>query len=271
MCRAAQFGEQCEKAIRDERVKCFAYLSNGQESIGAAVAEAFRDVKVNVFPQHRNQAEYIAFGGDVTKLRDELLGLPTGTTGGIGGDPMHAFESQQVKFIGHVGLVGDNIPIAVGHAYASKDWSICFIGDSSVEEDTFGPSIGFATTHNVPVLFVEADNGLSVITETSKRRSWRSASIADAYGCATYRCEDDEPFSLCDAVKNLTKRRIPVFISVATNRKYRHVGTGLNDTPMRWDTMMETRIKLLTSSNGFTKEADIIEGDAISEMEALWK
>jgi len=124
MCRCRAFDDECEIKIREGKVKTFTYLSAGQEAIAAAVSVSFAGA--HVFPQHRNHSAYISFGGDVKKLRDELLGLRTGTTNGMGGDPCH--HDRAAKIWGHCGLVGDQAPVAVGFALASKQRVVCFGG-----------------------------------------------------------------------------------------------------------------------------------------------
>ena len=267
MARSFYFDEGCHQALVDGRVTCFTYLSSGQESIAAAVAAAFHGIKVNVFPQHRNHDSFISFGGDPKAIRDELLGLPSGTTGGIGGDPCHAFKSDRVNYVGHIGFIGDQVPIGVGMAFATKEWSVIFCGDSSCEEDCFWPAVGFAVTHNLPVLFVEADNGLSVITEVSKRRSWHSDKVAFAYGCAAYNV-DDNPLLIHQIVTHALKKQHPSYIRVATNRRYKHVGHGLNDVPMKWDRMSLYRDVMY---NKYSDRARKIESDAQIEMSQLWQ
>mgnify|MGYP001583176898 CR=1 FL=1 len=267
MCRTHWFDEYLHGKLVDGTVKCFVYLSSGQEAIPAAVACAFRDKKVNLFCQHRSHAAYIAFGGDMVKLRDELLGLETGTTRGVGGDPCHAMESEQAKMWGHSGLVADHVPIAVGMAFATREWSVCFFGDSAVEEDVFWPAVGFAVTHHLPVLFVEEDNGLSVVTETAKRRSWQGNSVASGFQCWNMALEDD-PFALAEIVSKCTQIRGPRYFRVRTCRKYRHVGPG-SDGPMKWDRMQMIRLKFLSDGPQDAFEAARIESEMKREIEDL--
>ena len=263
MCRAHWLDEGCHQALVDGRVKCFTYLSSGQEAIAAAVACAFRDRKVNLFCQHRNHGAYLSFGGDPVKLRDELLGLETGTTRGIGGDPCHAFDGDQAKMWGHSGLVADQVPIAVGMAFATGQWSICFFGDSAVEEDVFWPAVGFAVTHRLPVLFVCEDNGLSVITETAKRRSWEAVNVARSYGIIADNLEnDDDPAGIVTFLQTTINIPRPIFVNIRTCRKYRHVGPG-SDGPMKWDRMAMVRERM-------GEAGAEIERTAKREMEELW-
>ena len=265
MCRIRYFSVYAHQAIVDGRVKCFTYLSAGQEAAPAAVAWAFQSKRVNVFCQHRNHGAYIAFGGDVTKLRDELLGERTGTTGGIGGDPMHHFRNDRVWMVGHSGLVADQIPIGVGMALATGEQSIIFMGDAAPEEDVFGPAIGFASSKALPVLFVCEDNNLSVITAVSLRRNWSAALVAQGYNIVAS-MTNDNPFVIEALLSN--GRGEVGFIEIACQRMYRHVGAG-QDRPMKYDCLHETRNYLLEKYKGIF--LDGIEGDAKEEMSALWK
>jgi pyruvate dehydrogenase E1 component alpha subunit len=222
-------------------------------------------VRPNVFCQHRNHDILCAFGADMTKVRDELLGLETGTTHGLGGDPCHHDQSAQYgKIWGHIGLVGDQVPIAVGMAYATNEWSVCFLGDATVEEDNFWPSVGFAVTHKLPVLFVELDNGLSVITRREVRRLWDSQKVAVGFGCAAETVMD-HPVQVAAAVELISNHR-PVYLRVLTNRRYRHVGAG-TDGPVVCQ--MEHYRQEMYGKYG--DKARAIESAAILEMERIWQ
>ena len=100
------------------------YLSIGQESIAATVSCTTKNPWV-LF-QHRGHSNYIAFGGNQTKLIDELIGLETGSNRGYGGSP--PIQDFNKKIIGHSGLIGDHVPIACGVALKIKknDSVVCF-------------------------------------------------------------------------------------------------------------------------------------------------
>lgn len=264
MCRSREFDEQVYRAVEDKRVNCFVYLSSGQEAIPAAIAEAFvGHGKPPVFCQHRNHAAYISFGGNVEKLRDELLGKETGTTKGIGGDPMHC--DPEIKFFGHSGLVADHVPQAVGYAFATRKPVVCFFGDSAVEEDVFMPALGFAATENLPVLFVCEDNGLSVVTRTEKRRSWSALKVARGYDIATFDAIDN-PQIIYDVAHSFLHFQTPVFLEVSCCRKYRHVGIGV-DNDMAWNRMRAVCDEAVKANYDETVR---LESEAVNEMRRLW-
>lgn len=69
-------------------------------------------------------------------------------------------------------IVGGNIPIAVGIAYSLKmnnknSKVYCFIGDMTSETGIAHESIKYSINHDLPIIFVVEDNGLSVCTETN--------------------------------------------------------------------------------------------------------
>lgn len=71
------------------------------------------------------------------------------------------------------GIAGGVAPIAVGLAMGIKRKGegrkvVCFLGDMTAEMGIVHESIKYAANHDLPVLFVVEDNGLSVSTETFK-------------------------------------------------------------------------------------------------------
>lgn len=259
MARIFWFDEFCHRALERGEIKCFTYLSSGQEAAPAALAWNFRDHYVNLFCQHRNHGAYLAFGGDPARLHDELRGLSTGTTGGMGGDPCHHFETERVKMWGHDGLVGSQVPIGVGMAYATGQWSIIFCGDATVEEDYFWPAVSFAADKKLPVLFVCENNDLSVITRVETRRKWTAHRVAEAFGVSSWFSDDDLTHL------EVSDINYPTFVEIYCERRFRHVGPG-TDGPMKIDRVSQAR--LVAARYG--PEAKEIEEAAYNEMEALW-
>ena len=76
-----------------------------------------------------------------------------------------SIQCKDKNIYGHDGLMGNQVPIGVGACFASKLPTIIFVGDSAAEEDYSLSSIGWASTKNLPILFVVEDNNLSILTE----------------------------------------------------------------------------------------------------------
>jgi pyruvate dehydrogenase E1 component alpha subunit len=211
--------------IQDKTIKFPVYLSAGQESIPCSIAGVLEEKKIesNIFIQHRGHSTYLAFNADPEKLIDELLGLESGCSFGMGGSA--SIQSIEKNIYGHDGLMGSQVPIAVGHCYQTKAPTIVFMGDASAEEDYVGSAIGWASTKNLPILFVVEDNNLSILTEKKVRRNWNMHELAHAYKVEAYDIEDD-PLAISNHMMNVFKK--PLLLNVRTIRKYWHSGAGVD-------------------------------------------
>ena len=263
MCMCRYFEEGLIEAVRDGRVTNLVYLSLGQEAVSATLAEILQGYMI--FTQHRCHDTYLAFGGPPERLRDELMGLPTGTSGGRAGSNCIQYHADGVAMFGHHGLIGENVPLGVGAALGSGKPVVCFFGDGAAEEDYVLASMGFAATHRLPVLFVCQDNNLSILTETSARRSWKLADVCQAFGIAAATVSDD-PWSIARHTEDLCKN-LPALLTVHVCRKNWHVGVGVDGLP-EWERFELVKRELESMDLGEACES--IERAVQREMKDLW-
>lgn len=238
------------------------YLSLGQEHIPAAISTVFSDCLI--FAQHRGHSVYLSFGGDPAKLIDELLHRPTGCAKGMAGSA--SIHAPEVGMFGHSGLMGDQVPIAVGAALGSGRKVLTVMGDASAEEDYIYGAMGFAATKRLPVLFVCEDNDLSILTRTPVRRTWTICSVAQGLGIPAVDITDD-PWLIAHHVKWLTAR-LPVCLNIRTCRTLWHAGTGC-DGPPEWDRF--ALIKATMKELGLEGPAIEIEREAERTVKDLWE
>lgn len=264
MCMIRYFESELIGAVKDGRVIYQVYLSLGQEAISAAMSLAIRDYQI--FTQHRCHAVYLAFGGPPEKLRDELLGLPTGTSGGKAGSNCIQCHDNGIVMFGHHGLIGENVPLAVGAALGNHKSTVCFFGDGAAEEDYVFAAMGYAATHKLPVLFVCEDNNLSILTPISTRRNWNMTQVAKALGIPSIDITDD-PWTILYHTRNLTTQ-LPAFMNIFTCRANWHVGIGTDGPPEwgRWS-IVKDQLKEL----GLSQEIQEIEIEVRNNMEQLWQ
>lgn len=224
LCR--NFDEIVFKKLQDKTITYPTYLSVGQEFISATIAQVVESMNIepDIFIQHRGHATYLSFGGDVVQLIDELLGRKSGCANGMGGSA--SIHSKEKNIYGHDGLMGSQVPIAVGSCYASRKPTIVFMGDSSAEEDYVFSSIGWAATKKLPILFVVEDNNLSILTEKKVRRSWSMHKVAEGFGF-TGIDTSDSPYNINYALKDVFQE--PLLLNINTVRKYWHAGAGIDD------------------------------------------
>lgn len=221
MCMIRFFELELQKLREKNIVKILIYLSLGQEAIASALSLALN--KPFIFMQHRGHAQYLAFGGNVKKLIDEFLGKKTGTNKGMGGSPP-IFDLKK-KIYGHVGLIGDQVPVAVGFSLIKKKNNVlCFFGDGAAEEDYVLAALGYAATKKLKILFICDDNNYSVLTPIKDRRSWKIENVAKSFGIKTISIKDD-PIKIYKTVKNF-ENKLPALINIKTCREYWHEGHG---------------------------------------------
>jgi acetoin:2,6-dichlorophenolindophenol oxidoreductase subunit alpha len=256
-----RFELKVKEAYDSKRFTIPVYLCIGQELNAAAYSMMLQGF--DIFAQHRSNGIYLAFGASPEALRDELLGLPTGCSGGMSGS--NAIQGREIRMFGHSGLMGEQVPIAVGAAMASGNKTLTVCGDASVEEDYIYPSLGFAASKKLPVLFVCEDNGLSILTPVETRRNWSAANVARSLGMPAVEVTDD-PWLIAYHLEELTKT-LPAFINIHTVRNYWHAGTG-TDGPPEWDRYHMVRNEVLKM--GLADDISAIEATNQQRADDLW-
>lgn len=265
--RRASFTRQFEfhfKKVYDDKLAppIPIYLCVGQEFISAALSMVLK--KYQIFAQHRGHGIYLAFGGPPEGLRDELLGLPTGCSGGMSGS--NAIQCPQINMFGHSGLMGEQVPISVGAALASQKPTLTIMGDASAEEDYIYPSLGYAATKKLPILFICEDNGLSILTPIEVRRNWSVVSVAQSLGIPAVDIADD-PWLIAYHAQEMSKN-LPGFINIQTVRQLWHAGTGSDGEP-EWDRYQLVKDEMV--KRGYGKEIGLIEKETLKRAEELWE
>jgi len=210
--------------IKQAKFKCPIYLSAGQEFIPATIATLTKR-KPSIFAQHRAHHTYLSFGGEIVELIDELLGKSTGCSNGMGGSA--SIQSKKIKMYGHDGLMGSQIPIAVGSAFSSKEFTLGIMGDASAEEDYVMSAIAWAGFKKLPILLVVEDNNLSILTEKKVRRDWDMHTFAKSVSVDAYEISDD-PNEIYENLLNYDYNS-PRLLNINTTRLFWHSGAGIDE------------------------------------------
>ncbi len=261
-CFARHFEFKVKEAFDRKLIRVPIYLSVGSEFNSAALSLVFPNVQI--FGQHRCHSLYLNYGGKAEELRDELLSLPTGCSGGMSGS--NAIQGKSIDMFGHSGLMGEQIPIAVGAALGNNRKTLTICGDASVEEDYIYPSLGFAATKKAPVLFICEDNDLSILTPTSVRRNWQPSNVAQSIGIPSIDITDD-PWLIAYYAKKMAAD-LPGFINIRTVRVLWHAGTGTDGAP-EWNRYQ--LIKDEMTRLGLSNEVAKIEVDSQKKAEGIWE
>ncbi|MBT6469803.1 MAG: hypothetical protein HOK52_00910 [Candidatus Marinimicrobia bacterium] len=263
MARVRYFELGVIDAVNSKKINYPVYLSSGQEAVAAVLSTKMRHYLT--FPQHRAHDIYLSWGGSPEKLRDELLGLPNGTSEGKAGSNCLQLHQDNMNIYGHHGLIGENVPQAVGAALGSSKPTVCIFGDGAVEEDYVLAAMGFAASQKLPIIFICIDNNLSILTPVEVRRTWKVVDIARGFGLNAYECADD-PRAIAHYLSSAPDDK-PLLINIHVCREYWHAGVGVDGVPA-WDRFNMIRNELVDL--GIEKEAKKIEKNAQLEMEEVW-
>jgi TPP-dependent pyruvate/acetoin dehydrogenase alpha subunit len=169
MRRIRAFEERVVALTRAAEIEGLVHVSIGQEAVAAGVCSRLRADDA-VYSGHRAHGHAIAAGAPLGPLLAELMGRDTGLCRGLGGS-MHVVDSAH-GFMGATGVVGGNIPIALGSALAARlrgadSVAAVFFGDGAVQAGHFAEAVNLAALWKLPLLLVCENNGFAEFTPRS--------------------------------------------------------------------------------------------------------
>ncbi len=138
----------------------FCHLYIGQEAVvvGMQMALAGRD---QVITSYRDHGHMLACGMDARGVMAELTGRRGGYSKGKGGS-MHMFSIEKGFFGGH-GIVGAQVPLGTGLAFASKysgAGRVCltYFGDGAANQGQVYEAFNMAKLWSLPVVYIVENN-----------------------------------------------------------------------------------------------------------------
>src|SRR6188474_1074788 len=185
MWRIRLFEERVGQLVRAGEIDGLIHLSTGQEGVAAAVCSQLRDDD-HVYSGHRAHGHAIAQGASLGRVMAELMGRDTGLCRGLGGS-MHLVDVEH-GFLGATGVVGGNVPLALGSALAGRlagrdEVAVVFFGDGAVQGGIFVESVNLAALWALPVILVCENNGFAEFTPRSAHSTVeRVADVVAPYG-----------------------------------------------------------------------------------------
>jgi pyruvate dehydrogenase E1 component alpha subunit len=154
----------------------FCHLYIGQEAVvvGMKMAAADGDQMITTYRDHGHM---LACGMDPKGVMAELTGRAHGYSKGKGGS-MHMFSKPRHFYGGH-GIVGANVPLGVGIAFANRyrdSGHVCqtYFGDGAANQGQVYESFNMAKLWKLPVVFVIENNKYAMGTSVE-----RSAATTD--------------------------------------------------------------------------------------------
>src|SRR5262245_55880803 len=169
MWRIRLFEERVGQLSRAGEIDGLIHLSVGQEGVAVGVCTQLRDDD-HVYSGHRAHGHAIAKGASLERVMAELMGRDAGLCRGLGGS-MHLVDVEH-GFMGATGVVGGNVPIALGSALAARlrgsdAVAVVFFGDGAVQAGHFNETVNLATLWQLPLILVCENNGFAEFTPRS--------------------------------------------------------------------------------------------------------
>jgi pyruvate dehydrogenase E1 component alpha subunit len=187
MVRIRRFEERSLRAYQAKKIGGFLHLYIGQEAVAVGCC-SLMGPEDHVITAYRDHGHAIAVGMETKALMAELYGKATGCSKGKGGS-MHFFDPSRNFWGGH-GIVGGQVPLGAGIAYALKYKGVkgacmAFMGDGAVNQGAVHESYNLAALWQLPVVFVIENNGYSMGTSQVRSSAGDLGKRAAAYDMAS--------------------------------------------------------------------------------------
>ncbi|MCC6304100.1 MAG: pyruvate dehydrogenase (acetyl-transferring) E1 component subunit alpha [Rhodobacteraceae bacterium] len=222
----------------------FCHLYIGQEAVvvGLEAAAGPGDKRVT---SYRDHGHMLACGMDPAGVMAELTGRKGGISKGKGGS-MHMFSRERHFYGGH-GIVGAQVPIGAGLAFADRYLgndrvTFAYFGDGAANQGQVYETYNMAVIWSLPVIFVIENNQYAM--GTSVRRATRSKTLfgrGEAFGIPGEQVDGMDVLAVKaagqKAVAHARAGRGPYILEVMT---YRYRGHSMSD-PAKYRTREEVQ------------------------------
>lgn len=237
-----KFEERAGQLYGQQKIRGFCHLYIGQEAVVAGAMSILKK-EDSMITAYRDHAHAIAKGISANEVMAELYGKVTGCSKGKGGS-MHMFSAEHRFFGGH-GIVGGQIPLGAGIAFAEQyngtdSVCVCYMGDGAVRQGALNETFNMAMLWKLPVIFVCENNGYAMGTSVQ-----RTTNMTDIYKIGLGFDMPSEPVDgmSCEAVHKAMDKAVdrarkgdgPTFLEIRT---YRFKGHSMSD-PAKYRTKDE--------------------------------
>jgi pyruvate dehydrogenase E1 component alpha subunit len=252
------------------KISGFCHLYNGQEAIATGALGTLRPEDY-VITAYRDHGLAISKGVDPKRIMAELLGKQTGTTKGKGGS-MHIFDREH-NFLGGHAIVGGQIPLAAGAAFAAKykgtkNVCLCFLGDGATNIGVFHEALNLAALWKLPVIYIIENNkygmgtavdrasAVDALTKKAAAYDMRSATAEGNYVLDVYSV-------VKEAVDHARETSEPSLIEIHT---FRYRGHSMSD-PIHGLYRSKEEVETQKKLDPLTLLGDMLKSEGIVQEE----
>lgn len=264
-----RFEERAGQLYGMQKIKGFCHLYIGQEAVVAGAMSVLKPEDAMI-TAYRDHAHALAKGISAREVMAELYGKITGCSKGKGGS-MHMFSKEHRFFGGH-GIVGAQIPLGAGIAFAEQynnTGHVCvtYFGDGAVRQGALHEAFNMAMLWKLPVVFIVENNAYAMGTSVERTSNVHDLyKIGLAYDMPSYPVDGMNVEAVHEAMEMAVKHARetgPIYLEMKT---YRYRGHSMSD-PAKYRTKEEVEsykaqdpieiVKQLLVTNKMATEEDI--------------
>jgi len=237
-----RFEEKSGQLYGQQKIRGFCHLYIGQEAVLAGAMSVLKP-EDSLITAYRDHAHAIAKGVSSNAIMAELYGKATGCSKGKGGS-MHMFDKEKHFYGGH-GIVGGQIPLGAGIAFAEKYKgtefvNVAYMGDGAVRQGALNETFNMAALWKLPVIFVCENNGYAMGTSVERTTIQTDIyKLGLPYGIPSSPVDGMDPVAVHNAMDEAVQRARagegPTFLEMRT---YRYKGHSMSD-PQKYRTKEE--------------------------------
>jgi len=237
-----KFEEKAGQLYIQQKFGGFCHLYIGQEAIVAGTVSGSRPDDKHM-TAYRDHAHPIGLGTDPRVLMAELYGRSTGCSKGKGGS-MHFFDKEK-NFMGGHGIVGAQIPMGTGVAFAeqyngTENVAIVSMGDGAVRQGALHETFNMAMMWKLPVIYIIENNNYAMGTSVERTTNVTDLSkIGLSYEMPSKIVNGMRPEDVHNSIEEAANRARrgdgPTLLDIRT---YRYKGHSMSD-PQKYRTKDE--------------------------------
>jgi pyruvate dehydrogenase E1 component alpha subunit len=211
----------------------FCHLYIGQEAVVVGVQSTLETGKDTVITAYRDHGHMLACGMSADGVMAELTGRVGGYSKGKGGS-MHMF-SREAGFYGGHGIVGAQVPLGAGLAFAHKyrndgGITVAYYGDGAANQGQIFETYNMASLWKLPIIFIVENNKYGMGTSQARHAAGELYKRGEGFNIPGQKVDGMDVLAVrqaaLKAVKHIKDGHGPIILEMET---YRYRGHSMSD------------------------------------------